>query len=157
MYQTGIRAYQKTDVITADSKQIVLMCYELAIGQLKKAKMHFESKEYEAKAKSLQKAMEVIHELRQALDFKLGGEVAGNLDALYHYMTNRLIDGDLRKDPKAFDEVADMLKELLSAWKEIFTSVPVHAATPVRTAAPPLSEQRPTYGSRAMVHQGLSA
>ncbi len=140
MYQSGIRAYQETGITTADPKKIVLMCYELAIGQLKKAKTHFELKEYEAKAKSLQTAMNVIHELRQALDFNLGGDVAKNLDALYHYMTNRLIDGDLKKDAKAFDEVADMLEELLSAWKEIFTPAPVS------TVAPAPFAQRPAYG-----------
>ena len=141
MYQNGIRAYQKTGVLTADPKRIVLMCYELAIGHLKKAKTHFELKEFEAKAKSLQTAMDVIHELRQALDFNLGGEVAKNLDALYHYMTNRLMDGDLKKDLKAFDEVTDMLEELLSAWKEIFT------------AAPAPFEQKPAYGNQAVVQQ----
>ena len=144
MYQNGIRAYQETGILTADPKKIVLMCYELAIGHLKKAKTHFEMKEFEAKAKSLQTALNVIHELRQALDFKLGGEVAKNLDALYHYMTNRLIDGDLKKDAKAFDEVADMLEELLSAWKEIFTAAPVHAA-----ARSPFAP-RPAYGNQTV-------
>jgi flagellar protein FliS len=142
MYQNGIGAYQTAGITTADPKKIVLMCYELAIGQLKKAKTHFELKEFEAKAKSLQAAMNVIHELRQALDFNLGGDVAKNLDALYHYMTNRLIDGDLKKDAKAFDEVADMLEELLSAWKEIFTSAPVNTVDPAPFA------QRPAYGNQ---------
>ena len=142
MYQNGIRTYQETGVLTADPKRIVLMCYELAIGHLKKAITHFDLKEFEAKAKSLQTAMDVIHELRQALDFKLGGEVAKNLDALYHYMSNRLIDGDLKRDVKAFDEVADMLEELLSAWKEIFTSAPVN------TVAPAPFAQRPAYGNQ---------
>jgi flagellar protein FliS len=131
MYQNGINTYQKTGVLTADPKRIVLMCYELAISQLEKAKAHFESREFEEKAKSLQKAMNVIHELRQALDFKLGGEVAKNLDALYQYMTNRLIEGDLKKDTKAFDEIGGMLEELLSAWKEIFSAVPVSATASV--------------------------
>ena len=147
MYQNGIRAYQKTDILTADPKRIVLMCYELAIGNLKKAKTHIELKEFEAKAKSLQTALDVIHELRQSLDFKLGGEVAKNLDALYHYMTNRLIDGDLKKSIEAFDEVTDMLEELLSAWKEIFTAAPVNTVVPVPF------EQRPVYGNQAVVQK----
>ncbi|HLA29168.1 MAG TPA: flagellar export chaperone FliS [Syntrophales bacterium] len=145
MYQNGISAYQTAGVLTADPKKIVLMCYELAIVNLKKAKTHFELKEFEAKAKSLQKVIDVLHELRQALDFQLGGEVAKNLDALYHYMSNRLIDGDLKKDAKAFDEVIDMFEELLSAWKEIFTP------SPVKTAAPAPFVQRPTYGNQAIV------
>ena len=137
MYQRNISAYQTTGVMTAEPKKIVIMCYELAISQLKKAKHHYELREFEEKAKSLQRAMDVINELRQALDFKLGGEVAKNLDALYHYMTNRLIEGDLRKDTKALEEVAGMLEELLGAWKEISTAPPVRAAAPASFAPGP--------------------
>lgn len=144
MYQKVTNTYQQANVFTANPQRIVLMCYELAIGHLKKAKTHNELKEFEAKAKSLQTVMDVIHELRQALDFKLGGEVAKNLDALYHYMTNRLIDGDLKKDVKSFDEVTDMLEELLSAWKEIFTAVPGN------TDAPAPFAQRPACGNQAV-------
>ena len=150
MYQSCIKAYQKTGVVTADPKRIVIMCYELAIVKLKNAKSHFELKEFEEKAKSLQTALDVIHELRQALDFKLGGEVAKNLDALYHYMSKRLLDGDLKKDTRAFDEVADMLQALLSAWKEIFF------AAPVNTFAPTTFEQRPARGNQPAVQQGWS-
>ena len=150
MYQSCIKAYQKTGVVTADPKRIVIMCYELAIVKLKNAKSHFELKEFEEKAKSLQTALEVIHELRQALDFKLGGEVAKNLDALYHYMSKRLLDGDLKKDTRAFDEVADMLEELLSAWKEIFLTAPVNTFTPTTF------EQRPARENQPAVQQGWS-
>ena len=46
-------------------------------------------------------------------------EVARNLDSLYNYMLRRILEGDVKKDVKAFDEVILMLSELESAWKEI--------------------------------------
>ena len=119
MYGNGIDAYRQTNVITADPKRLILMCYEGAISSLKTVKEKYISKEYEAKAGALQKAQSIIGELMQALDFEKGGEVAGNLNSLYNYMLRRITEGDLKRDVKAFDEVILMLEELESAWKEI--------------------------------------
>lgn len=121
MYQNGngIDAYRQTDVITADPKRLVLLCYEGAISSLKKAKEFFLSKEYEAKGKEIQRALDAICLLAQGLDLKNGGEVAANLASLYIYMSQCLIDADIEKDTGAIDEVVRMLEELESAWKEI--------------------------------------
>ena len=119
MYGKGINAYRQTNVVTADPGRLVLMCYEGAIGSLKFAKEKYISKEYEAKAEAVQKAQAIISELMQALDFKKGGEVAGNLEALYNYMLRRITEGDIKGDVKIFDEVILMLGELESAWREI--------------------------------------
>lgn len=119
MYGNGINAYRQINVITADPRRLVLMCYEGAISSLKTAREKYISKEYEAKAETVQKAQSIISELMLALDFEKGGEVARNLDSLYNYMLRRIIEGDLKGDMKAFDEVIMMLSELESAWKEI--------------------------------------
>lgn len=120
MYGKGIGAYQQTSIMTADPLKLVIMCYEGAISHLKVAREAYEEKDFETKAKSLQRVLDIIHELSSALDFEKGGAVAANLSALYAYMTRRILEGDLKRDMKAFDEVAGMLEELHAAWKEIF-------------------------------------
>ena len=120
MNGNGIDAYRQTNVTTADPGRLVLMCYEGAISSLKTAREKYISKEYEAKVETVQKAQSIISELMQALNFEKGGEVAGNLEALYNYMLRRITEGDVKGDMKAFDEVILMLGELESAWKEIF-------------------------------------
>ena len=119
MNESGIDAYRQTNVITANPKRLVLMCYEGAISSLKTAREKHISGEYETKAEIVQKAQSIISELMQALDFEKGGEVARNLNSLYNYMLRRIIEGDVKRDVKAFDEVILMLGELESAWKEI--------------------------------------
>ncbi|HUV49869.1 MAG TPA: flagellar export chaperone FliS [Anaerolineae bacterium] len=120
MYGNGINAYRQTSVTTATPGRLVLMCYEGAISSLKTARKNYISGEYEAKAKTIQKAQNIISELIVALDFEKGGKIAGNLESLYNYMLRRIIEGDVKKDVKALDEVILMLSELESAWKEIF-------------------------------------
>ena len=122
MYMSQIGAYQKTNVMTSDPKKLVVMCYDAAITNLKMAKTMYLEKKYEAKANTLGRAIDIIGELREALNFEKGGEIANNLDALYGYMLSRLMKGDVKRDVGAIDEVINMLEELGSAWKAICLS-----------------------------------
>ncbi len=120
MFGNGAKDYKRMEVVTADPKRLVILCYESVLGNLRLARSCYASDEFEVKANALQKALDVICELRNALDFERGGEIARNLDALYAYMNRRLLEADLRKDLQGIDEVIAMLEDLESAWKEIF-------------------------------------
>src|SRR3989339_125114 len=98
MYGNRIGAYRKNDVITADSKTLVVMCYDALITNLKLAKVKYSEKEYEAKEKAVTKSMNVITALMEALDFAKGGQIAKNLDAIYSYMLRRITYADVNRD-----------------------------------------------------------
>ena len=118
----GINLYKKANVTTAGPQRLVVMCYEGAISNLKTAQEKYGAGEYEAKAKAVQKVQDILALLVQSLDFEKGGEIARNLNSLYTYMLRRIIEGDLKRDMQAFDEVILMLQELVSAWREIGAS-----------------------------------
>jgi flagellar protein FliS len=120
MYVNGANAYHSTGVMTADPKRLVIMCYEGAIDSLKLAKKMFIAKDFESKAKAITKAQGIISELMQALDFEKGGEIAKNLDAIYNYISRRIIEADIKRDLSGLDEAIRILEELKSAWEEIF-------------------------------------
>lgn len=121
MVEKGMSAYQEISFLTADPKKLILICYRQAILNLKAAREHYLAKEYEKKARALQKALAIIYELNNALDFEKGGSIARNLDELYKYMTRCLLEADIKKDPNVFASVIGMLEELESAWKAIIT------------------------------------
>ncbi len=120
MYSNGLQSYRKTNVITADPKRLVLMCYEGAIENLKIAKMRYVDKDYEGKATVIKKAQDIIDELLCSLDFEKGGIIARNLESIYNYITRRIIYADVNRDINAIDEVIEMLNDLKSAWEEAF-------------------------------------
>jgi len=120
MVGVGLQAYQKTDVITADAKKLVIMCYEGAIYSLKMAKTKFYVQDYEAKGRAIQNALDILNELRTALDFEKGAEVARNLDSLYSFWTQQILKADRQKDTRALDQVAAMLEEIKSALEEAY-------------------------------------
>jgi flagellar secretion chaperone FliS len=120
----GISAYKQSNVITADPKKLVILCYETIITNLRMAQESYASNDYETKAKCIQKAQDIICELTNALDFEKGGQVAGNLYALYGFFTRHIIEADLKRDIEALEEDIKMLEELKSAWQEIFYGLP---------------------------------
>jgi flagellar protein FliS len=120
MYSNGIQSYRRTNVVTADPKRLVLMCYEGVIVNLKIGKQKILKKDYEAKGMALTKAQDILYELLCSLDFEKGGSIAENLDSLYNYMLRRVLHANLKKEISAIDEVVGMLVELKSAWEEIF-------------------------------------
>jgi len=124
MYGNVAKSYQQTQFFTANPLKLILMCYEGAIANLKLARDHYMAGQYEEKAKTLQKTLDIIHELNASLDVKKGGDIAQNLRSLYQYMTQILTEADLKKDIKVFDNVIAMLEELESAWHEIVNARP---------------------------------
>jgi flagellar protein FliS len=120
MHSNGIRSYRRTNVITADPKRLVIMCYEGAIENLKTGIQKIIEKDYEGKSRAITKAQDIIYELLCSLDFEKGGSIARNLDSLYNYMLRRIIHADLNRDLSALNEVIGMLNELKSAWEKVF-------------------------------------
>ena len=135
MYSNGIQMYRKTNVVTADPKRLVLMCYEGAIDCLKIGKEKIAEGNLEGKGENTSKARDIIYELKASLNFEEGGTIAANLDALYNYMLKRITEADLENEVQAFEDVIGMLGELKSAWEEIFNDQKNSLGSEV--AAPP--------------------
>ena len=143
MYCNGIQSYRKTNVITSDPGALIIMCYEGAIDSLKLAKQKIKEKNYEEKGKAIIKAQDIIEELICSLDFEKGAGIANNLESLYKYMLNRIVQGDLNKDVKPIDEVIGMMSVLLSAWQEV-ASKPV---SQTQSAEDSLYQEKKAMGS----------
>ena len=82
--------YQRAKVTTAPRGQLVVLLYEGAIKALTQALAEMEAGRYLEKGQRLNKAIDIISELRNSLDLKVGGEIAMNLDRLYDFMIRHL-------------------------------------------------------------------
>jgi flagellar protein FliS len=122
--QTGVSAYAKvgmeTRVVAASPHKLIVMLFDGAMVALSNALLHMRGGDIEAKGKSLSKAIAIIDSgLRASLDKKAGGEIAEGLDALYEYMSARLLTANLKNDPAIIEEVQRLLTELRDAWNAI--------------------------------------
>ncbi|WP_297325496.1 flagellar export chaperone FliS [Nitrosomonas sp.] len=127
MYATmsnAISAYQRVGVETgiesADPHKLILMLFEGAQEALAKAKMHMHHNEIAEKGQMLSKAIMIIdHGLKASLDMNAGGDLAIKLQALYDYMTHRLVVANIQGNLEIVNEVNKLLSELHDAWKDI--------------------------------------
>ncbi|MFR9710713.1 flagellar export chaperone FliS [Paenibacillus sp. MB22_1] len=115
----GYQAYQKNKYETASPHRLILMLYNGAIQFAGKAKDAIDKKDIEKTNSFIQKTEDIIYELISSLNLKEGGELASNLNNLYLYMIDRLIEANIKKLIAPIDEVIGILEELRSAWEEI--------------------------------------
>lgn len=111
--------YQKTQVITASQEKILLMLYEGAIRFTKQAHKAMLEKKIADKGKFISKATAIISELMATLDFKVGGKLAEDLENLYVFMIDKLIEGNIKNDPECLTVVENLLRTLYVAWKDV--------------------------------------
>ncbi len=113
------RQYQKTAVITASREKILLMLYEGAIRFVKQAIAAMKEKKIAEKGRCISKATAILSELMATLDFKAGGELAMDLENLYVFMIDKLIEGNIKNEVSCLENVADILSTLYVAWKDV--------------------------------------
>jgi flagellar protein FliS len=138
--QRGVGAYAKvgleTGVAAASPHKLVVMLYDGAMVAILSGISHMRAGNVPAKGTAISKAINIIDNgLRAALDKKVGGEIAQNLDALYEYISGRLLKANLSNDPAMLEEAHALLSELREAWNAID---PQAAGTPADTAPTPM-------------------
>ena len=111
--------YQKTQVTTASREIVLLMLYEGAIRFTKHAIAALKQKKIAEKGKYISKATAILSELMATLDFKAGGQLAVDLENLYVFMIDKLIEGNIKNDEECLTTVEGLLMTLYSGWKDI--------------------------------------
>jgi flagellar protein FliS len=113
------KTYQKTQVTTASREKILLMLYEGAIRFVKHAQVAMQEKKIAEKGKYISKATAILSELMATLDFKVGGQLAIDLENLYVYMIDKLIEGNINNDVECLKSVENILRTLYTAWQDV--------------------------------------
>jgi flagellar protein FliS len=110
----------QTSVQAADPHRLVAMLFEGAMEKIMGARVRMvHGGGVAEKGELISRAIAILDALRAGLDKEQGGEIAQNLDALYEYMENRLLEANLRNDTAALDEVLLLLRNIAEAWGAI--------------------------------------
>ena len=109
--------YQGTKVNTASPAELTLMLYEGAIKFCNVGILGFEQKDYEKVNNNIIKVQNIITELRATLDFKY--PTAKDFDVVYEYISNLLIQANIKKNPELLNQALDQIREMRDLWKEV--------------------------------------
>ena len=93
------------------------MLYEGAIKFCNIAIVAVEQKDVEKAHTNIQKTERIIDYFRQTLDMKY--PVAEDFERVYSYLSERLIEANVKKDKDIVEEVATHLRTMRDTWKEV--------------------------------------
>jgi len=118
-----LAAYRSTAVHSgvdaANPHRLVVMLMDGALERIAAASGLMKHGGGVEKAQLLNRAVAIIDELRNSLNFKAGGAIATNLDSLYEYMCHRIMQANASNKPEWLDEVSRLLSDIRSAWLQM--------------------------------------
>ena len=117
-------AYRSIGARSSTPLELVVMAYDGAIGALQQAREANERKDRWGQANGVSKALGLIGELRNTLNVEQGEQIAIELDRLYDYMMNRLLDINLKHDLSGLEEVQRLLVTVREAWAQVAAAPP---------------------------------
>ena len=113
--QNGIRH----EVENASPHRLIQLMMERVLAKIAVAKGHMERGALGPKGQQIGDAINIINGLQLSLNHKADPRLGSNFDALYDYMTRRLLESNLKNDSAGLDEVAGLMREIKSAWDVI--------------------------------------
>ena len=109
--------YKNSKVLTASPAELTLMLYDGAIKFCNIGKDAIANKDNEKASINIVKAQKIIDYLRQTLDMKY--PVAQDFENIYSYLSRRLIEANVHKDPEILEEMLTHLRSVRDNWKEV--------------------------------------
>ena len=114
--QVGVHS---AGIESASPHRLIQMLMEGALDKLAIAKGHMNQGNIAAKGEHISWAIAIIDGLKTSLDKSAGGEIAENLDALYEYMQQRLLQANVDNSVEMLDEVIKLILSIKDGWDNI--------------------------------------
>ena len=109
--------YNNSKVLTASPAELTLMLYEGAIKFCNVAIVAVEQRDIPKAHTNIVKVQRIIDYLRQTLDMKY--PVAQDFENIYVYLSQRLVEANLKKDKETLEEINMHLHSVRDTWKEV--------------------------------------
>jgi flagellar protein FliS len=131
----GANAYARvgveTGVMGASPHRLIVLLYQGARQAIAQARMYLQQGNVPDRGMAISKAIRIIESgLQQSLNLEVGGEIAERLNALYSYMTRRLLEANIKQSETMLVEVDGLLATLEEAWIGIAPEIARMAAQP---------------------------
>lgn len=100
----------------ASPHRLVQMLMEGVLDKVATAKGCIQRQDLAGKSAQITWASSILSGLRASIDAEKGGAIATNLEDLYSYMLQRLIDASASNTVEPLDEVMSLMVEIKGAW-----------------------------------------
>lgn len=110
--------YKQSSVQSASREKILLMLYEGAIKFTKLAIKACEEKKIADRGYNLGRAYDIIMELNNTLDHKVGGEISANLEQLYFYIMDQYTKANITGKVEHLQNALKIIENLYQGWQQ---------------------------------------
>jgi flagellar secretion chaperone FliS len=117
--QSTVRQYQQAQFATVDRGQLLLMMFDGAQRFLSQAEQRLPADDVTGFVTALGRAQAIIAELLATLDHQRGGDIARNLDRLYRFTLDHLVEANLKKSVRHVGQVRRILGIIGDAYREV--------------------------------------
>lgn len=114
--KNAYQKYKQTSVQSASREKLLLMLYEGAIKFTKLAIQAADQKKIAERGMNIGRAYDIVLELNNTLDHKVGGEISKNLEQLYMFITDQFTQANITGDPKYLRDALKVLETLYDGW-----------------------------------------
>jgi flagellar protein FliS len=110
--------YKTTSIQSASPEKLLLMMYEGAIKFTKLAIKAAEEKKVAERCVNIGRAFDIVLELNNTLDHKVGGEIAARLEQLYMFITEQYTKSNVSGSVEPLKVSLKILENLYEGWKQ---------------------------------------
>jgi flagellar protein FliS len=110
--------YQQNQIMTASQEQILIMLYDGAIKFCRQAIAAGEAGNVAEKLGRISKVFAIVTEFSNSLNHEIGGDIAADLDGLYHFMLRELNKARTDTTGEYLRTVEKLLVDLRLTWGE---------------------------------------
>ncbi|HOQ06368.1 MAG TPA: flagellar export chaperone FliS [Clostridiales bacterium] len=108
--------YKQNAIMTASPEELTLMLYNGLIKFIMIARKAIEEKDVPRAHENIIRAQDIVNEFKASLNMQY--EISHNLNMLYDYFLDRLLEANIRKDTAILDEVLRFVRELRDTWAQ---------------------------------------
>ncbi len=116
--KNAYQKYKTTSIQSAGREKLLLMMYEGAIKFTKLGIQAAEEKRIADRGINIGRAYDIVMELNNTLDHKVGGDISKNLEQLYMYITELYTKGNISGSPEPLREALKLLETLYDGWQK---------------------------------------
>ena len=122
--------YYEQKILSSDPLEVVRLLYQRAISSVADARAHLKHKRIAERSAAIMRAYAAVHQLLAALRPEAAPELCKQLQGLYLYIQQRLLDANMQQADPPLAEALRLLTTLAEAWAGVAEELASKGAHP---------------------------
>jgi len=112
------RIYQDSAVRGATPMELVILLYDSAIEDMRRALTAMNKSDIEARGNEISHALIVLQQLQGTLDFERGGSAARQFEQFYNLVRAKLLEAQMRGSTELMQQQIRYMSEVRDCWAQ---------------------------------------